>query len=70
MFVLKTEIWWEYLPRELGYGSGMTCRRFYEWMQAGVWQHIHEAILRRLREHDQIMWDRFCVDAASIPGAC
>jgi len=25
-------------------------------MLAGVWQRIHEAILRRLREHDQIMW--------------
>jgi transposase len=36
-------------------------------MLAGVWQRIHEAILRRLREHDQIMWDRACVDAASVP---
>jgi transposase len=27
----------------------------------------HEAILRRLREHDQIMWDRASVDAASVP---
>jgi len=66
--VLKTGIPWEYLPRELGCGSGMTCwRRLHEWMLAGVWQRIHEAILRRLREHDQIMWDRACVDAASVP---
>jgi transposase len=36
-------------------------------MLVGVWQRIHEAILRRLREHDQIMWDRACVDAASVP---
>jgi len=36
-------------------------------MLAGVWQRIHEATLRRLREHDQIMWDRACVDAASVP---
>jgi len=68
LFVLKTGIPWEYLPRELGCGSGMTCwRRLHEWMLAGVWQRIHEAILRRLREHDQIMWDRACVDAASVP---
>jgi len=68
LFVLKTGIPWEYLPRELGCGSGMTCwRRLHEWMRAGVWQHVHEAILRRLREHDQIMWDRACVDAASVP---
>ena len=36
-------------------------------MLAGVWQRIHEAILRQLREHDQIMWDRACADAASVP---
>jgi len=42
-------------------------RRLDEWMLAGVWQPIHEAILRRLREHDQIMCDRACVDAASVP---
>ncbi len=68
LFVLRTGISWEYLPRELGCGSGMTCwRRLHEWMQAGVWQSIHEAILRRLREYDQIVWDRACIDAASVP---
>ena len=68
LFDLKTGIPWEYLPRELGCGSDMNCwRRLHEWVLAGVWQRIHEAILRRLRERDQIMWDRACVDAASIP---
>jgi len=68
LFVLKIGISWEYLPRELCCGSSMTCwRRLHEWMLAGVWQRIHEATLRRLREHDQIMWDRACVDAASVP---
>ena len=36
-------------------------------MLAGVWQRTHENILRRLREYDQIMWDRVSVDAASVP---
>jgi transposase len=68
LFVLTTGIPWEYLPRELGCGSGMTCwRRLHEWMQAGVWQSVHEAVLRRLREHDQILWDRASIDAASVP---
>jgi transposase len=68
LFVLKTGIPWEYLPRELGCGSGMSCwRRLHEWMLAGVWQRIHEAILRRLREYDQIEWDRASIDAASVP---
>lgn len=68
LFVLRTGIPWEYLPREFGCGSGMTCwRRLYEWMQVGVWQSVHEAVLRRLREYDQIAWDRASIDAASVP---
>lgn len=46
----------------------MTCwRRLHEWMEEGVWQRVHEAVLRRLREHYQIMWDRASIDAASVP---
>ncbi len=68
LFVLRTGIPWGYLPLELGCGSGMTCwRRLHEWTQAGVWQSIHEAILRRLREYDQIAWHRACIDVASVP---
>jgi hypothetical protein len=36
-------------------------------MQAGVWQSAHDAVLRRLREYDQIIWDRANIDAASVP---
>ena len=46
LFVLKTGLPWEYLPRELGCGSSMSCwRRLHAWQQAGVWQRIHEAML-------------------------
>ena len=35
LFVLKTGIPWEYLPQEMGCGSGMTCwRRLHAWQQA------------------------------------
>ena len=38
VFVLKTGIQWEYLPQEMGCGSGMTCwRRLRDWQEAGVW---------------------------------
>ena len=38
VFVLKTGIPWEYLPQEMGCGSGMTCwRRLRDWQRAGVW---------------------------------
>ena len=43
IFVLKTGIPWEYLPQEMGCGSGMTCwRRLREWQAAGVWQRLHD----------------------------
>jgi transposase len=49
LFVLQTGIPWEYLPQEMGCGSGMTCwRRLREWQQARVWQHLQELLLARL----------------------
>ena len=43
LFVLKTGIPWEYLPQEMGCGSGMTCwRRLRDWQQAGVWHRLPE----------------------------
>jgi transposase len=68
LFVLRTRTPWEYLPRELGCGNGMTFRRrLHEWMQAGGWQSVHQAILRRLRKYDQIVWDLASIDAAGVP---
>ena len=67
LFVLKTGIPWEYLPQELGCGSGMTCwRRLHEWQKAGIWQKIHEHLLAKLRQADQIDWSRAIVDSASV----
>ena len=68
LFVLKTGIGWEDLPQEMGCGSGMTCwRRLRDWQAAGVWQALHEVLLARLREADQIDWSRASVDAGSVP---
>jgi endonuclease/exonuclease/phosphatase family metal-dependent hydrolase len=37
LFVLRTGIPWEYLPKEMGCGSGMTCwRRLRDWNEAGI----------------------------------
>lgn len=66
-FVLKSGIPWEMLPQEMGCGSGMTCwRRLREWQEAGVWQRLHELLLSKLREADQIDWSRAVVDSGSI----
>ena len=71
LFVLKTGIPWEYLPQELGCGSGMTCwRRLRDWQTAGVWQRLHEHLLAKLRHADQIDWSRAIVDSGSIRALC
>ena len=68
LFVLHTGIAWEDLPQALGYGSGMTCwRRLRDWNAAGIWQQLHQAMLVRLREHDQIDWSRASIDGSSVP---
>jgi len=68
LYVLLTGIPWEYLPREMGCGSGMTCwRRLRDWQRAGVWQRLHEAALHKLRQYDQIEWSRASIDSASVP---
>ena len=42
LFVLYAGVQWEFLPQELGFGSGMTCRRrLAAWHRAGVWQQLH-----------------------------
>lgn len=67
LFVLKSGIPWEMLPQEMGCGSGMTCwRRLKEWQEAGVWKRLHELLLAKLREADQIDWSRAVVDSGSI----
>ena len=68
VFVLKTGIPWEMLPKEMGCGSGSTCwRRLRDWQEAGVWRRLHQALLDRLGEADEIDWSRACLDSASVP---
>ena len=67
VFVLKTGIPWEYLPREMGCGSGMTCwRRLGAWTEAGVWHRLHQALLERLEGAGEIDWSRASLDSASV----
>lgn len=65
LFVLKTGIQWEDLPREFGC-CGMTCwRRLKEWQDAGVWEQLHKILLDLLNEADRIDWKRAVVDSSS-----
>src|SRR5437870_12736501 len=56
LFVLRSGIPWEMLPKELGCGSGMTCwRRLRDWQQSGIWQLIHFALLDWLSRQGSVM---------------
>jgi transposase len=67
LFVLKTGIPWEYLPQEMGCGSGMTCWRcLRDWQRRGVWTKVHRLLLDKLREADKIDCSRAVVDSTSV----
>ncbi|MYQ86718.1 IS5 family transposase [Streptomyces sp. SID4936] len=67
LFVLYTGIRWEFLPQELGFGSGMRCwRRPRDWNEAGVWQQLHELLLAELRASDVLDLSRVSVDSSHL----
>ena len=68
VFVLKSGIPWRMLPKEVGFGSGVTCwRRLRDWQKAGVWCRLHRALLNRLRKTGRLDWSRASLDSATIP---
>jgi transposase len=67
LFILKTGTPWEYLPREMGCGSGMTCwRRLRDWQNAGVWKTIWHVLLDELGLADAIDWSTSAMDSGSV----
>ncbi|WP_435856953.1 IS5 family transposase [Streptomyces longwoodensis] len=69
LFVLHTGIQWEYLPQELGFGSGMTCwRRLAAWNEAGMWDQLHVVLLKKLRSAKKLDWSRAVIDSPRAGG--
>ena len=67
LYVLRTGIPWEYLPREMCCGSGMSCwRRLRDWNKAGVWKRLHKVLLNKLQAQHKIDWSRGVIDSASV----
>ena len=67
LFVLHTAIPWEFLPQELGFGSGMTCwRRLRDWNEAGVWQRLHESLLAELHAAGALDWSKAVIDGSHV----
>jgi transposase len=70
LFVLHTGIQWEFLPQELGFGSGMTCwRRLEEWNNAGVWHRLHRILLDELHGADKLNLSRAVIDSSHVRAA-
>ncbi len=67
LFVLKTGLPWNDLPREMGCGSPAACWvRLRDWHRLGVWKKLHQVLLSRLRYADKIDWSRAAIDATTI----
>lgn len=67
IFVFRSGIPWEMLPREFGC-SGMTCwRRLRDWQATGVWVGLHRVLLERLSGDGQLDWSRASLDSAAVP---
>jgi transposase len=68
LFVLRSGVPWEMLPREMGCGSGMTCwRRLRDWQAAGAWERLHRVLLDRLGRANAVDFGRCSLDSASFP---
>jgi transposase len=67
VFVLRSGIPWEMLPKELGCGSGMTCwRRLRDWQGIGIWDLIHFTMLDWLSRYSRIDWSKAVIDSCSM----
>ena len=67
LFVLKSGLPWEMLPKEMGCGCGMTCwRRLRDWQTTGVWAQLHRVLLDRLGRANAVDWSRCAVDSAAV----
>ena len=67
VFVLKTGIGWNQLPRQLFGCSGTTCwRRLQAWTAAGVWPRLHELLLGELRAAGQLDLNQCAIDASHV----
>ncbi|WP_443060593.1 IS5 family transposase [Streptomyces sp. NBC_00459] len=70
LFVLHTGIQWDYLPQELGFGSGMTCWwRLAAWNEAGVWEELQLVLLTKLRAAGKLDWSRAVIDSSHVRAA-
>lgn len=67
IFILRTGMAWNFLPREMGCGSGVSCwRRFQQWTELGIWPEVHKRLLNALGKQEQVDLSRAIIDSQSV----
>jgi len=67
LWVLRTGVGWNRVPTGLFGVSGATCwRRLDEWLEAGVWQQLHERLLGELRAAGKLDLSTAIVDSSHL----
>jgi transposase len=66
VFVLFSGIAWRHLPREMGCSPATAHRRLAEWQADGVFERLHQELLRRLNRAGKIDWRTSVVDGSHI----
>ncbi len=67
LYVLRTGVAWRDVPAEAGGCSGVTAwRRPRDWTEAGVWPHLHAALLTELRRAGLLNLDDCSVDGSHV----
>ena len=67
LYVLRSGVPWQLLPKEMGCGSGSTCwRRLVRWQRAGLWQRLHETLLAELNRRGRLDQRWTVIDSASL----
>jgi len=67
LYVLRSGVPWQMLPKEMGCGSGSTCwRRLVQWERAGVWRRLHETLLAELNRRGRLDQRWTVIDSGSV----
>ena len=65
-YVLQTGCAWDALPSSFGISTPSTHRRFTEWVEHGIFDALHRAVLDVLGAAGHIDWERASVDAMHV----
>jgi transposase len=66
VFVLVTGIAWRHLPGEMGCSPATAHRRLTDWQRAGVFEQLHQQMLRALNGAGRIDWSTSVIDGSHV----